>query len=72
MSDCTNANGCRWMAYAGCPSSPQDFPQGCYPVADCASDADCPMGSTCTMVEVDPCPSGDCGACTKQAQICVP
>jgi hypothetical protein len=71
MNACGSAQGCRWIALPGCPSSPQSFPQGCYPVDDCASDADC-NGETCKAVEVDPCPFGDCNACTKPAAICVP
>lgn len=72
MNECFNANGCRWMAHPGCPSVPQSFPQGCYPVADCASDADCLGGGHCQMVEADPCPGADCNACKTQATICVP
>jgi hypothetical protein len=71
MSACSNAQGCRWMALSGCPSTWQNFPQGCYPVTDCTSDADC-NGGTCQPVEVDPCPAGDCSACSLAAKICIP
>jgi hypothetical protein len=72
MGQCSNAQGCRWLAHAGCPLTWQNFTQGCYPVADCTADTDCAAGSTCLAVEVDPCPAGDCGACSAAAKICVP
>lgn len=71
MGECTNANGCRWMEYSTC-SPVQEFPQGCYPAADCATDADCSGGTTCKMVEADPCPAGDCNVCVAEAHICAP
>ena len=72
MGACTNAQGCRWMQYAGCPTTFQSFTQGCYPVPDCTSDADCAAGTTCKAVEVDPCPAGDCNACSAEARLCTP
>ncbi|TKC94708.1 hypothetical protein [Polyangium fumosum] len=72
MSECGNAQGCRWMDFAVCGVKPQGgFPQGCYPVDDCATDADC-NGGTCVAAEVHPCPGGACNACMAQAQLCVP
>jgi hypothetical protein len=71
MSHCTGEQGCRWMSYSQCGDELQNFPQGCYPLDDCATDAECGSG-TCQAVEVDPCPAGDCNACTAQANICLP
>ncbi|WP_170229128.1 hypothetical protein [Polyangium fumosum] len=72
---CSHAQGCRWMQWmpiGTCDSLPEGgFPQGCYPVADCASDADC-KGGTCKAVAVDPCPDGDCNMCADLAHLCVP
>lgn len=71
---CSNAQGCRWIQWMpndACLTPEGGFPQGCYPVDDCASDADC-NGGTCKTVAVDPCPAGGCNLCPQQAQICVP
>ncbi|MDI1484541.1 hypothetical protein [Polyangium sp. y55x31] len=75
MSQCGSTEGCRWLEWMPLDKCGQlqegGFPKGCYPVEDCASDADC-NGGTCTAVEVDPCPAGDCNTCADHAQICVP
>ncbi|MFT3769771.1 MAG: hypothetical protein QM820_30405 [Minicystis sp.] len=70
MGACLGDPACRWLVYPGCPSGQPGFAQGCYPAADCTSDADC-GGSACLTVEVDPCPGADCNACVAEAHICL-
>lgn len=75
QADCQADTACRWLVGSTCPENegpPPPFPQGCYPAADCATDADCTGGATCQQVDVDPCPGGDCSACKKAVHICVP
>ncbi|MDI3287508.1 hypothetical protein [Polyangium sp. 15x6] len=71
MNQCGNAQGCRWLAYPDCFAVQGGFPQGCYPVDGCSSDADC-NGGTCEGVAVDPCPGADCNACQELAGLCLP
>jgi len=71
MSQCNSAQGCRWMAFPKCIFDEGGFPQGCYPVDDCASDADC-NGGTCTAVKARSCPGGECMGCSGEARLCVP
>ena len=64
------ASGCRWLV-PGCdePSLPR---QGCYPAEDCAGDDDCPPGTSCREVAIDPCWNMGCNACAGPASVCLP
>ncbi|MDI1432362.1 hypothetical protein [Polyangium sorediatum] len=70
-SQCSSAQGCRWLAVVDCVYEEGGFPQGCYPVDDCASNADC-NGGTCQYTDVNPCPDDSCSTCWAKAVICVP
>lgn len=69
---CNQSASCRWLGYPTCATSLQTFPQGCYPAKDCTSDASCGAGSTCQVVEANPCPSVNCDSCVFQTMICAP
>lgn len=72
LSECAAAADCRWLSHARCPTFPESFTQGCYPADVCGSDQDCPAGTACNAVEVDPCPSGACDACSAATMACLP
>lgn len=67
---CVQDAACRWLV-EGCGGIPQPFPPGCYPAADCQSDADCASG-TCKEITFDPCWNGDCNVCSSNAKVCLP
>jgi hypothetical protein len=51
----------------GCGGGPA-FATGCYTRCD---DADCPGGTTCTQVTIDPCAGKECDACGAEAKLCL-
>ncbi len=70
-SDCTQDAACRWLVQ-GCEYPSPQLALGCFPAADCASNADCGGGTICTMVSYDPCWEKKCDACSALADVCVP
>jgi hypothetical protein len=68
---CIQNPSCRWLV-TGCSGVPQKFVDGCYPAADCQSNADCVAGTTCQVAIIDPCWAGDCASCASDAWVCMP
>ncbi|MCK6576053.1 hypothetical protein L6V77_33790, partial [Myxococcota bacterium] len=61
---------CGWYA-PGCmePALPA---AGCFVAEPCLGNADCPEGTTCEPVAIDPCRNEPCDACGQLLNLCVP
>lgn len=70
-ADACIAATCRWMT-EGCGETPQFWPAGCYPMADCDGPEDCRPGEACTLAIYRPYPPDENpDACGLEAGICV-
>lgn len=74
---CEATFGCEWILPSACPEEGLDgLPEAmCAPSQYCGDDVDCPVGFTCTTLEVAPrCYWDDplCDACNEVRAICVP
>ena len=67
---CEADPACGWYA-PGCmePALPA---AGCFVAEPCLGNADCPEGTTCEPVAIDPCRNEPCDACGQLLNLCVP
>jgi hypothetical protein len=73
--ECSVDGNCRWLEPGSCGDIHAGllaFSAGCYPTIECNAAESCPENTDCREVSADPCPGGDCDACSRQAFLCLP